>query len=68
MSHFGGPRRHKEPVILNVYDLSPMNQHLYSLGLGAYHSGLEVHGTEYSFGGGPEGAPGVSVVKEPYVH
>jgi len=42
-------RRVGEPVVLNVYDLSPANEHLRFVGLGAFHSGVEVHGTEYTF-------------------
>lgn len=37
-------------VYLNVYDLTPMNGYAYWLGLGAYHSGVQVHGVEYAFG------------------
>jgi hypothetical protein len=53
-----------EPVLLNVYDLSPANEHTRWLGFGAYHSGVEVFGTEYTFGQGgvfsttPKDAPG----------
>lgn len=35
---------------LNVYDLTPINGYAYWLGLGVYHSGLQVHGVEYAFG------------------
>ncbi|XP_020585046.1 deSI-like protein At4g17486 [Phalaenopsis equestris] len=38
------------PVILNVYDLTPLNNYLYWFGLGIFHSGIEVHGLEYGFG------------------
>ncbi|XP_010417673.1 PREDICTED: deSI-like protein At4g17486 isoform X1 [Camelina sativa] len=38
------------PVYLNVYDLTPFNGYAYWLGLGVYHSGVEVHGIEYAFG------------------
>ncbi|KAK6912285.1 PPPDE peptidase domain [Dillenia turbinata] len=38
------------PVYLNVYDLTSMNGYAYWLGLGAYHSGVEVRGVEYAFG------------------
>ncbi|KAI9197751.1 hypothetical protein LWI28_003705 [Acer negundo] len=38
------------PVHLNVYDLTPMNGYAYWLGLGVYHSGVQVHGIEYAFG------------------
>ncbi|CAA6673755.1 unnamed protein product [Spirodela intermedia] len=37
-------------VYLNVYDLTPINNYLYWLGLGVFHSGIEVHGKEYGFG------------------
>ncbi|KAL2554882.1 PPPDE putative thiol peptidase family protein [Forsythia ovata] len=39
------------PVYLNVYDLTSINGYAYWLGLGAYHSGVQVHGVEYAFGG-----------------
>lgn len=52
-------------VILNVYDLSPANDFLFSIGMGLHHSGVEILGREYSFasGGGifdgaPREAPG----------
>ena len=52
-------------VLLNVYDLSPANDFLYSAGLGLHHSGVEVSGSEYSFASGagvfestPREAPG----------
>uniref|UniRef100_A0A5B6ZYE1 PPPDE domain-containing protein n=1 Tax=Davidia involucrata TaxID=16924 RepID=A0A5B6ZYE1_DAVIN len=47
------PRKRKTgtvPVYLNVYDLTPMNGYAYWLGLGVYHSGVQVHGVEYAFG------------------
>lgn len=39
-------------VILNVYDLSPINEWGYPVGLGVFHSGLEVDGREYTYAGG----------------
>jgi hypothetical protein len=52
-------------VILNVYDLSKVNDYLVSVGMGLHHSGVEILGREYSFasGGGifdstPKDAPG----------
>ncbi|CAM9776904.1 unnamed protein product, partial [Choristocarpus tenellus] len=39
-------------VIINVYDLHPANEYGYSFGLGAYHSGVEIGGREYTFAGG----------------
>ncbi|KAL8123084.1 hypothetical protein AgCh_011174 [Apium graveolens] len=38
------------PVHLNVYDLTSVNGYAYWLGLGAYHSAVQVHGIEYAFG------------------
>ncbi|KAL2653786.1 hypothetical protein R1flu_021914 [Riccia fluitans] len=38
------------PIYLNVYDLTPMNGYVYWIGLGIFHSGIEVHGSEYAFG------------------
>ncbi|XP_027354755.1 deSI-like protein At4g17486 isoform X2 [Abrus precatorius] len=48
-----GPRKKKPgtvPVYINVYDLTPINGYAYWLGLGVYHSGVQVHGIEYGFG------------------
>ncbi|KAL6996696.1 hypothetical protein U1Q18_006824 [Sarracenia purpurea var. burkii] len=38
------------PVYVNVYDLTSINGYAYWLGLGVYHSGVQVHGVEYAFG------------------
>ncbi|KAL6221210.1 hypothetical protein ACLB2K_008962 [Fragaria x ananassa] len=43
-------RRYDTPVVLNVYDLTPMNNYSVWFGLGIFHSGIEVHGKEYGFG------------------
>ncbi|XP_073010436.1 deSI-like protein At4g17486 [Typha latifolia] len=48
---FSRKRRPGEvPVYLNVYDLTPINGYAYWLGLGVYHSGVQVHGVEYAYG------------------
>eukprot|EP00884_Botryococcus_braunii_P009713 jgi/Botrbrau1/18743/Bobra.0386s0066.1 len=40
------------PVILRVYDLAPThNSWTYWCGVGIFHSGVEVHGVEYAYGG-----------------
>ena len=40
----------KEPVYLNIYDLNKkINRFASKLGLGLYHSGVQVHGKEYTF-------------------
>lgn len=38
------------PVILHIYDLTPLNNYVYWFGFGIFHSGIEVHGKEYGFG------------------
>ncbi|KAL6984863.1 hypothetical protein U1Q18_018243 [Sarracenia purpurea var. burkii] len=37
-------------VLLNVYDLTPLNNYSVWFGFGIFHSGIEVHGMEYGFG------------------
>eukprot|EP00887_Chlorella_sp_A99_P002556 scaffold6.g2556.t1 len=48
-----------EPVYLNVYDLTEHNDWTYWCGVGVFHSGVEVYGVEYAFGGHEYDAPGV---------
>ncbi|KAI3521177.1 hypothetical protein L1887_10638 [Cichorium endivia] len=47
------------PVYLNVYDLTSMNGYAYWLGLGVYHSGVQVHGVEYAFGCHEQASTGI---------
>ncbi|GJP64768.1 hypothetical protein CLOP_g21717 [Closterium sp. NIES-67] len=47
------------PVYVNVYDMTRYNDFLYWLGLGVFHSGLEVHGVEYAFGAHNQPCSGV---------
>eukprot|EP00873_Tetraselmis_striata_P001339 jgi/Tetstr1/421603/TSEL_012544.t1 len=47
----GGGTGERVPVIVNVYDLAPGNKYTYGCGLGIFHSGVEVYGVEYAFGG-----------------
>jgi hypothetical protein len=37
-------------VILNIYDIIDQNYYLHGVGLGAYHTGVVINDTEYSFG------------------
>jgi hypothetical protein len=46
-------------VYLNVYDLTPYNFYAAWAGIGAFHSGIEVDGAEYSFGAVVDGGSGV---------
>ncbi|KAL9663173.1 hypothetical protein QQ045_028012 [Rhodiola kirilowii] len=49
----------KTPVYLNVYDLTPVNDCLYWAGIGVFHTGIEVHETEYAFGAHAYPASGI---------
>ncbi|KAL8171096.1 hypothetical protein V2J09_022900 [Rumex salicifolius] len=51
------------PVYLNVYDLTPINGYAYWLGLGVYHSGVQVHEVEYGFGAHDHGTTGIFEVE-----
>ncbi|XP_050268304.1 deSI-like protein At4g17486 [Quercus robur] len=51
------------PVYLNVYDLTPMNGYAYWLGLGVYHSGVQVHDIEYAFGAHEHSTSGIFEVE-----
>jgi hypothetical protein len=50
------PNVPEHPVRLNVYDLHSSNRITSALGLGAYHTGVEYRGREYSFSAGGIGA------------
>ncbi|EIE25303.1 DUF862-domain-containing protein [Coccomyxa subellipsoidea C-169] len=65
------------PVTVNVYDLHD-NSWIYWCGIGIFHSGIEVHGVEYAYGGheydmsgvfatNPRDAPGPVVWRESVV-
>ncbi|KAG7973342.1 hypothetical protein I3843_07G223000 [Carya illinoinensis] len=51
------------PVYLNVYDLTPINGYAYWLGLGVYHSGVQVHDVEYGFGAHEHATSGIFEVE-----
>ncbi|XP_027071216.1 deSI-like protein At4g17486 [Coffea eugenioides] len=46
----GGNGSSETQVVLNVYDLTPLNHYTVWFGFGIFHSGIEVHGMEYGFG------------------
>jgi len=54
-----------EHAFLNVYDPTDAKQQQFSsLGFGVYHSGLQVHGLEYTFAGGPDAGSGTGVMSQ----
>jgi hypothetical protein len=53
MPRFGASSRYDTRVILNVYDLGENNDMLFPLGLGLYHSGVQIGNyEEYTFASG----------------
>mmetsp|Transcript_4838 Transcript_4838/g.11568 ORF Transcript_4838/g.11568 Transcript_4838/m.11568 type:complete len:226 (+) Transcript_4838:94-771(+) len=46
-------------IVVNVYDLTPSNNYTFDFGVGAFHSGVVVSGTEYTFGGHEGSSSGI---------
>jgi len=45
-----GTQQQQQEVFLNVYDLHENNDTFYPIGLGFYHSGVQIGRDEYTFG------------------
>ncbi|XP_072933918.1 deubiquitinase DESI2-like isoform X2 [Epargyreus clarus] len=53
------PRPGQAPVVLNVYDMYWTNWYTAGAGVGVFHSGVQVHGSEWAYGGHPYAFTGV---------
>ncbi|XP_024940545.1 deubiquitinase DESI2 isoform X2 [Cephus cinctus] len=49
----------REPIILNVYDMYRINDYTGPIGLGVFHSGVEIYGSEYAYGGHSRSISGI---------
>ena len=61
----GGKKPKHVPVRINVYSLVNVNQVLFYTGLGVYHSGVEIYGNEWAFGGHPYPESGIYTMVKP---
>ena len=54
----------REPVYLNVYNVTTANSVLEWIGFGLYHTSVSCLGLEFSYGGHPEDEPGTMITYE----
>lgn len=62
---FGGKKATNTPVVLHIYDLGKqfagVNMVCKAIGTGAFHAGVEVYQTEWSYGGSCNGPTGTGI-------
>ncbi|CDS36647.1 Desumoylating isopeptidase 2 [Echinococcus granulosus] len=56
---FSNAMAESSPVTVNVYDMSWLNEYIGNIGLGVYHTGVEVYEREYCYGGHQFGSSGI---------
>jgi len=49
----------RAPFSIAVYDMVDANRYLWWIGMGIHHSGVQVHGREWAFGGGNDDGSGI---------
>lgn len=57
--NYNQKRGRETKIILHLYNLHNINYYLHAIGLGFYHTGIEIDGVEYSFGGHDGSSTGV---------
>ena len=60
-----GQRNNDNMVRLNVYGLTSLNQVIRYTGIGVYHSGVEVYGVEWAYGGYPYPVSSIFRMRQP---
>lgn len=53
------PPKEEEAVYLNIYNITKINKFVGLLGIGFFHSGVEVYGKEYWYGGSQSRCSGI---------
>lgn len=59
------PNQDNDEVYVNVYGLTAINQVIRYTGIGVYHSGVEVYGIEWAYGGFPDSVCSIFQMSKP---